>query len=148
MMKRLATRFVTARYIVVYIAFVTSVTAIVVAVGAIAATNEADENAYQRAVSVREGQIENCHAIGDPLVDAVKSLAHNQNQFARDQIEETRTTDYARLFPNIDPKELDRLLHESIEQYRGVIKNNQEALEPLLTLPPCEERYPEIPERP
>jgi hypothetical protein len=131
------------QFLVGYIAIVVSASALLTGFAAKDDALDARQETIERAEVVREGQIFNCHVIGDPLRHAVIQGLENQSNFAREDIASDKAIP-PEFFPNIPPAELDRLLKQGIERNRELIAQNNRIIAGLRDVPPCSERYPPI----
>jgi hypothetical protein len=99
-------------------------------VGFVATTNERstriDANT-EFAVNLRNGLVRSCNDNGNPLREAVQELLE-------EQIKQSKPSVVAKLFPQIAPEELERLIREQNENKRKIIKK----IAPLK----CESLYP------
>jgi hypothetical protein len=101
------------------------------------------DDVRERAEVIREGQIFNCHVVGDPLRDAVINGLKNQNIFAVEDIAADKAIP-PEFFPSIPPAELERLLQEGAKRNRALIAENQQIIKGLRDVPPCAMRYPPL----
>lgn len=99
----------------------------------------------ERAQAIRAGQIQNCAVVGDPLRAAVVTISHAEVQEHRKQVKRYRSTDWHRLFPNLDAGRLHAMARSSITRERDGIQRARDVIATLHAVPPCAERYPPLP---
>lgn len=146
-------------YLLVYIAVLVSLSGLVTAIASLSQSSSTNEQSRERARAVRASQLENCRVLAEPLRKATIKLANTVAEnlsedvtTLRTEAARSKTVDYKQLFPDFDPRELHRLIHQQSIDRRAAIKSKSKRVSELRhgaavlrNAPPCAARYPTLP---
>jgi hypothetical protein len=107
------------------------------------------ENSQDRAIAVREGQIQNCEIISVPLQKASIEIIKQQIAVLKQEIESNKLLspkEYEQAFPEL-PEHINikKLVQEELENNKAALERDYEILDELKSFPSCKNRYPPLP---
>jgi hypothetical protein len=104
-----------------------------------------EEESLNRDTAIRTSQVVACQDLtGAESANRVAILRalRNQNTFLRREIQDNKQIP-PEFFPNIPPKEFERLIREEIRSNKGTIKTNKATIADLAGQEACTKRYSE-----
>lgn len=101
------------------------------------------EQSYNRDVQIRQGQIQNCNIIGEPIRHAQIRDAKQTVSDIKKQRQQSKAINYHDLFPQYDAKQLHALIAQGKKRDAQTVAAEQSIIDTLQNVPPCEQRYPE-----
>jgi hypothetical protein len=107
------------------------------------------ENSQDRAIAVREGQIQNCEIISVPLQKASIEIIKQQIAVLKQEIESNQLLspkEYEQAFPELpEHVNIKELVKQELANNKAALQRDKEILDELNSFPSCEERYPPLP---
>lgn len=133
------------RVVMGYIVIVTSVTALIVGIGAQGSATSVRQDSADRAQAVRAGQIQNCKVLGEPVRRAVVALLRVNVSSLLEKVARSKHFDYKTIFPGASPRALKRAIRKQNGRDRDTAQELQRIASAIDHPLPCAKRYPPLP---